>query len=340
VSQVIVRMSPVSLLVAIAFVGCSGETATKSTELSPTGSALQSVKLALNWHPEAEHGGFYAALVHGYFEEEGLQVEIIPGGPNVPVIQQVATKQIGFGIANADQILLGRAAEAPAVAVMAPLQDSPRCIMVHRKSGIKDFAGLKNVTLGITSTNTFALFLQKQGLLKDVQIVPYPGNVSQFLVNENFAQQAYIFSEPFVVEQAGGDPQCLMVSDLGFNPYTSVLFTHPDLIRQQPDLVQKMVRASVRGWRKYLEDPQETNRHIHRQNPQMGQDILEYGVEALKPLCLNDSTSAEQIGRMTPDRWTSLAEQLVEAGAIKAGAVKPEEAFTTRFLDELIGNES
>ena len=72
-------------------------------------SSTERVQLALNWFPEAEHGGYYAALVHGYYADEGFDVEIIPGGPGAPVIQEVVVGRVGFGVVNADQILLGRA---------------------------------------------------------------------------------------------------------------------------------------------------------------------------------------------------------------------------------------
>ncbi len=71
------------------------------------------VKLLLNWYPEAEHGGYYAALVRGYYREAGLDVEILAGVPNTPVIQEVAREQVTFGVDNADKVLLARAQQRP-----------------------------------------------------------------------------------------------------------------------------------------------------------------------------------------------------------------------------------
>ncbi len=96
---------------------------------------LRRVTLALNWFPEVEHGGFFAADVHGFFRDEGLEVEIQSGGPGAPVIQQVATQRCDFAVANADQVLLGRDQGAQVVAVMAAMQNSPHCIMVHQRGG-------------------------------------------------------------------------------------------------------------------------------------------------------------------------------------------------------------
>lgn len=292
--------------------------------------AADKVDLVLNWYPEAEHGGYYAALVHGYYAEAGLDVTVIPGGPNAPVLQKVATGAATFGVSNADQVLLARAQDAPLVAVMAPLQDSPRCLMVHRKSGITQFKQLQRMTIAMSSGAAWAQFLKKRLPLTDVTFVP-PGSVAQFLNDENFAQQAYVFSEPFVAKNQGGDPLCLMVSDLGFNPYTSVLFVSQDTMTKQTDLVRRMVAASIRGWATYLESPETTNKHIHEQNPEMSLEILKFGAQAMQPLCA-PADSPGELGQMTSARWNALLEQMVEVGALQTGSTSGEAAHTIQFL--------
>lgn len=297
------------------------------------GSSARSddVELALNWLPEAEHGGFYAADVHGLFAERQLRVKIIPGGPGVPVIQNVASGKVTFGVTNADQVLLQRAQEADVVAVFAPIQQSPRCLMVHKKSGITTFDDLKDMTLAINANQTFLGYLKKRLPLTNVRIVQYTGSVAPFLQDERLGQQAYVFSEPFLAEQQGGDPLNLMVSDLGFNPYTSVLITRAEVIAQQPELVRRMVAACRRGWRMYLDEPQPTNAHIHSLNKEMSLEILAFGTRTLQPLCETGLSAPERLGEMTADRWTKLAEQLVEGGSLKPGAVDPVKAFNADF---------
>jgi NitT/TauT family transport system substrate-binding protein len=302
-----------------------------SDAVTPASKGLTKVTLMLNWRPEAEHGGYYAALVHGYFKEEGLEVEILPGGPGAPVIQKVARGDVTFGITNADDILLARAQDADVVAVMAPLQTSPRCIMVHKSSGIASFDDLKNVTLAMSGGKAFALYLKKKLPLTGVELQENP-SVARFLVDEKYAQQGYIFSEPFVAEQEGGDPVSLLVADLGFNPYTSLLMATSETITQQPELVQKMVRASIKGWDKYLADPIQTNEHIHKLNSEeMSMEILAYGVESMRPLCVV-SEAGGSTGMMTDQRWLTLHQQMLEIEAIEPEAVEPKLAFTLKFL--------
>jgi NitT/TauT family transport system substrate-binding protein len=303
--------------------------AASEPQLDPT---LIAVTLQLNWFPEAEHGGYFAALAEGYYQEAGLNVKILPGGPDTPVIQQVARRAVTFGIANADNILLGRAHQAPVVSVFAPLQISPRCILVHESSGITDFDGLKNLTIALSNSNPFAYYLRHKLPLPGVTVVPYPGNVAQFLLNKDYAQQGYVFSEPFVARKAGADPRVLMLSDLGYNPYSSTLFTSDGEIADHADIVRRMVAASARGWARYVQAPDAANRLIHKVNPEMAFDILEFGAKTLKPLVINDVAEQEGIGSMSRARWQTLADQLVESGQLKPDEAHVDEAFTSRFL--------
>ena len=303
-----------------------------TTPIGDGNAQPDAVELALNWLPEAEHGGFFAADIHGLFAARRLQVKIIPGGPGVPVIQNVASGKMLFGVANADQVLLGRAQEADVVAVFAPLQQSQRCIMVHKKSGVTNFDDLKDMTLAINPNQTFLGFLKKRQPLRNVRIIQYTGSVAPFLQDDRMGQQAYVFSEPFTARKQGAEPVNLMVADLGFNPYTSVLVTRAAVIAQQPDLVRRVVEGCAFGWRKYLDEPASTNEHIHSLNKEMGLDILEFGTTTLKPLCETGLTSPDRLGEMTLERWQTLAEQLIEAEALKPGIVDPAKAFDASFL--------
>ncbi len=313
-------------LVFVIQMGC-GEKETKIAE-----SGVVHAKMALNWFPEAEHGGFYAAAVHDLYRKAGTEVEILGGGPEAPVIQLVATGAVEFGVTNADDVLNARSQQASVVAVMAPYQINPRCIMVHSSSGIERVEEIGNVTLALSQRPAFSHYLKKKYPFPGVKLVPYPGNVTQFLLNPNFAQQAYLFSEPFVARKQGADPRALLVSDTGFNPYASVLIVTEETIAQRPELLQAVVSATVEGWQLYLDNPKKTNEHIHRLNPEMDLDILAYGARESKPLVLDGVAQRHGIGHMSTDRWQTLLEQMIESGLIAPGALEASKAFSTRFL--------
>jgi NitT/TauT family transport system substrate-binding protein len=297
------------------------------SESSATNKDHNSVKLALNWYPEAEHGGYFAADELGHFDAAGLNVEIIHGRPGVSrlIMQELATGRIDFVISSADQVVEQRARGLPIVALLAPVQKSPRCIMVHAASGFTSLEDLANVELAVSETRPFALWMKKQLPLKDVTVVPFNGLVGEFLAKPNFAQQAYVFSEPFIAQEQGSDPAVLMLSDIGYNPYASVLVTSEDVLKNQPDLASGMVNASRLGWAAYLDTPDTTNGRLHQENADMSLAALAYGATALQKLCQTEDNAP--LGSMTADRWQQLIEQLVEIDIIEPNSVQPHDCF-------------
>ncbi|HLK10213.1 MAG TPA: ABC transporter substrate-binding protein [Candidatus Binatia bacterium] len=307
-------------VLAVLLLGCGGG--------APRGAA---VRIVLNWFPEHEHGGYLAAVAEGLYREAGVDVQILPGGPGAAVVPRVASGEVDFGVGNADDVVQGRAAGAPVVALMAPIQHSPFCVMVHARSGIARLTELRDLTLAMTPGTPYLAWLEHVAPLSGVRIVPYGGSVAEFLVAERYAQQAYLFSEPVLAADRGGDPRCLPLSAVGFDPYTSVLIASERLVREQPALVRAVVAASVRGWARYLENPAPVNAYILRLNPEVGPRTLAEGEKLLAPLVLDDVARREGIGAMTRERWATLAEQMRTIGSIEA-PVAPEGLFDARFL--------
>lgn len=314
----------VCFLALLLVTGCSSATKPDATK----------VRLQLNWFPEQEHGGYYAALVEGYFQAEGLDVEILRGGPKVTPTKEVATGTVTFGIAEADDVLIARREGQDVVAVLAPFQQTPICIMVHEKSGITDLKDLRDLTLAVSVEAPYVKYLKKKVPLTNVKIVPYNGGVTQFLNDPKTAQQGFVFSEPILArkEQADSDPLPLPVSGIGYNPYGNVLLTQGKTIRENPDLVRKMVRATLRGWKTYLDTPDKANAHILKVNPVIGAYTLAEGAKALKPFALDATTEKHGFGYMTLERWQELLKQLEEVEVIAPGKVKADEAFDVQFL--------
>jgi NitT/TauT family transport system substrate-binding protein len=311
-------MKAALLLLVTALAGCGG-------------GPSDTVRLALNWFPESEHGGYFAAEVHGLFAARGLTVEIRPGGPGVPVVPQVASREVDFGVLNADDVVLARAAGAPIVALLAPIHRSPLCVMVHARSGIERLADLRDLTLAMSPGMPHVAWLEKTLPLEGVRIVPYAGSVAAFLANARYAQQAYVFSEPIVARAKGADPRCLPIAETGFDPYTSALVTSAALLRERPDLARDLTQASAAGWQRYVADPAETNASILGRNPEIGLDALNRGAEALTPLVLDDDARRAGIGSMDPARWATIARQMHEIGMIET-PLDPTTLYDGRFV--------
>lgn len=327
-----------ALVALLTTLGCEPGKSTK-TATSPTdgqsSKPLTKVALLLNWYPEAEHGGFYAAKVHGIFEKYGLDVDIQPGGKTTVVPQTLTLGRAEFGVINADDVLIARNQEAPIVALMAPIQKGPRCIMVRADSGIKSFEELKNVTLQIDSGRPYVPFLKSKGLLDDsVKLAPYFGSVAQLVAGPGYAAQGYSFSEPFMAKEQGVEVNQLMMAEIGYNPYASLLVSTESYVKDHQDISKRMVAACIEGWKKYLSDPASTNEVILAANKQgLTKEALVYGVEALKPLCY-EGDDMSQVGQMSGERWTQLAETLVELKIIERAKLNVPSAFRGDFLTQ------
>jgi NitT/TauT family transport system substrate-binding protein len=230
--------------------------------------------------------------------------------------------------------LIARGEEAEVLALFAPIQKSPRCIMVHESSGIKSFDDLQNITIAMNQNSSFGAILKHKVPMQGCKFEPYPGTVAKFLLNKDFAQQGYVFSEPVqAAAEEGGDPHSLMAADIGFNPYTSVLIAHDDTVKNRTELVQKMVTACQKGWAQYLEDPTEANKLIHEDNVDMELKVLSQGANELKKNCMSGEDSVEKIGRMSQERWQAMLDLMIAADVMKKDAVDANAAFTTQFME-------
>jgi len=266
------------------------------------------IRIQLNWFPDAQHGGFYAALLNGHYEAVGLDVEIIPGGPGANVEAKVDLGRVEFGVANAHRILLKRNDGAKITALFAAFQNSPRCIMVHEESGITDFKGLEGVKLAVGSDAAFYKYMQQKVELKDVDLVTYSGSNAKFLVDKSYTQQAYSISEPILVKRKGAKPVTLMLSDLGFNPYTSCLFTSEKIVSERSEMVKKFVAATKQGWIDYIADSEKANKEMEKLNKEHDLQALNEGATEAKSLCQPNVDT--QVGTMTVERWSELVKQL------------------------------
>jgi NitT/TauT family transport system substrate-binding protein len=153
------------------------------------------VKLVLNWVPEPEFGGFYAARDGGAYRRQGFDLEVIGGGAGVPVVQMVATGRAHFGTIGADELLTARAHGADVIAVFATFQTSPQGIMVHASRNLTSIAEVfRSGTLAIEPGMAYAAYLKQKFPWEGVQVVPYDGGVARFLTDPDFGQQCYVTS--------------------------------------------------------------------------------------------------------------------------------------------------
>jgi len=309
---------------AFLFTGCSPK---------QSSNGLYPVRFQVDWYPQPEQGGFYDALVKGYYKDEGLDVTIIPGGPYLNGLQLIASEADQFGMGTSDQMLEAVGNEEPVIAIGATMQHDPQGIMVHAQSPIQSFADLEGHTVAVKPGSTWFEYLEKHFHFKNVRSVPATYSVSNFMQDPDYIQQIFVTSEPFFARNAGAQVRTFLISDTGYDPYR-VFFTSTTFLKQHPDIVAKFVRASLRGWRDYLDDPTVANATISQLNPAMSREQMAFTYQALKAgkFVTGSDPSGSQLGQFDPARWQTLYQQLLDLSIIKK-PFDPKTAYTMQFLN-------
>lgn len=289
-------------------------------------SAGAPLKLVLNWKPEAEFGGFYAAQNEGEFTKKGLQVSIEPGGSGSPTIQMVAAGKSQFGIVTGEEVVISRARGTDVVALFAVYQFSPFIFMTHAERNFKSIQDIFESpgVLAARSGMAYFAYLEKKLGKPKVKVVPETGGVGNFLMDPLYSTQGYLSSEPFAAAKKGAKVKNFLISDEGFNPYVTVLVARQSFVDNNLETVKSFVSAVREGWRHYLDHPEKTNLLLHELNPAMDLETLNQSALAERSLIETPETKKEGLGFMTAGRWKVLSNQLKTIGFIKREPVISE----------------
>jgi len=307
--------------------------------------ALDKVSFGTNWVAEAEHGGFYQALADGTYRNYGLDVTIVPGGPQVNNRILLPVGKLDFFMsANTLQAFDAVAQNVPTLVVAAMFQKDPQVLIAHPNTGIDDFDDLKRVTLFVSKEGlaSYYQWLKADYGFNDAQAKPYTFNPQPFLADKKSAMQGYVTSEPYAIEKQGRfQPKIFLLADHGFNSYSTLIETRRDLVEKKPGLVQRFVDASVIGWYKYLYgDNSAANALIKKHNPEMTDELIAYSIAKMKEFGIVDSGDSLMlgIGAMTDARMVSFFDKMVRAGVVKPN-VDFRRSYSLQFINKKVGLE-
>ncbi len=302
---------------------------------------LDKVRFGTNWVAEAEHGGFYQALADGTYKKYGLDVTIVPGGPNMNNRILLPVGKLDFYMsANTLQSFDAVTQKIPTVVVAASFQKDPQVLIAH--PDVTKFEELKSRTLFVSKEGMASYFqwLKADFGFDESKVKPYTFNPQPFLADKHSAMQGYVTSEPFAIETQGGfQPKVFLLADHGFNSYSTLIETRRDLVEKRPDLVQRFVDASAIGWYHYLYlDSRAGNALIKKQNPEMTDALLAYSIAKMKAYGIVDSGDTVKlgIGAMTDAHMKSFFDKMVRIGVVMAG-IDYKRAYTLKFVNKGVG---
>lgn len=311
--------------------------------LSEQAFAAEKVTFATNWLAEAEHGGFYQAVADGTYTQYGLDVTILQGGPQSNNRLLLVSGKVDFSLgANMLETFDAVKNNVPLVAVAAFFQKDPFILMSHPGAGFDRFEDLKNATLFIGKeafTSVFQWMKSEYGF-SEAKVKTYNFNSAPFIADKNSAQQGYLTSEPFAIEEVGHfKPNVFLLADYGYDSYSTTIETRREVIAKNPDLVERFVDASIIGWAHYLYgDNTKANALIKKDNPDITDAQLAYSIAKMKEYGIVASGDALKlgIGAMTDKRMQSFFDQMVKAG-LYSKDLDFKRAYTLQFVDKGTG---
>lgn len=281
---------------------------------------LPEIRLQLNWVPEPEFGGFFAAGQDGLYKAAGLDVEVIRGASGTPTPQLAAAGQVEMAIVSGDQILSFRERGGDLVGVFTVFHTSPMGVMVKQDAPWKTLEELwkSDATVAIEAGLPFVKFLNAKYGPGKVRLVPTGNGLAAFEAGTVQAQQCFISAEPVQMQMKNQPVRVISLAASGYDPYTVTVATRREYLDANRDLVERFVRATREGWNRYLKDPAKYNASLNALNPAMTLPAMEVAAKLQDPLVAPAPGSAVPVGWMTAERWSTLATQMKELGLIKA----------------------
>lgn len=306
-------------------------------KLAPTDSGpIEEVNLKLKWLHQAQFAGNYMAVEKGFYADEGLKVNMFPFSFDDPTITSVAEGRDLFGITGADEVVLARANGTPIRAIAVIYKINPVAAYALKSSGItkpQDFVGKKvGLEKGINIEYLYAAMMGKLGIdRKKIKEVAIGYDAKELLAGQTDVSTGYIINEPQQVIEAGREVNTILMADYGVNMYADVLFATEETIKNKPELVERFLRASLKGWQYAIEHEEESVEATLKYAPKSTKVHEAYMLKASIPLI---HTGTSPLGMMEAKQWEQVQQILLEQKILDK-PIKIEEAYTTKFLDQI-----
>lgn len=280
--------------------------------------ALEPVTLQLKWQPQFQFAGYYAAQEKGFFREEGLEVTLQAGGPDIAPLTEVLEGRAQYAI-EAGELVYYRLQGKPVVAVASIFQHSPAVLMTLGNAGLRTPHDLAHKRIGILVggqpiVEVAAMFVNEGVTLDALALQPNRVGMAALLAGQVDAEYGYMTNEPFFNAQAGRDIHYIQPINYGVDFYGDTLFTSERQVQAFPAQVAALRRAVIRGWQYALENPDEIISVLLRDHSSLNREALQFEAQHIRELIKPDIV---QIGHMNAERWRRMADTFVKLGMVK-----------------------
>jgi len=322
------RIIVLLLLVVTLLTSCSKNTA----------SQVDEVKLRLNWQPGAEHVAYYLASEKGYYKDAGMNVEIIVGSGSGDSVKLLATGDVDFSLAAGANVIQGISSGMPIKVIGVIYQDDPTSFTVLDGKGITKLEDLIGKKIGValnSSTYPEYLALLKRNGIDQSQVTEVPVNfgIEPLLTGQIDAFPGFLTQIPLQVQAAGQKPIVIPFKDYGINMYGVSIVARDETIKNNPDLVQRFVDATFKGWSYVFDHRNEAIDIMMNKFPELDRNKITNELDLLIPLILTDTTKEYGLGYSVDTRWEDTINILFDQNVI-SNKVEPINVFTNKFVQK------
>ncbi|TMH04497.1 MAG: ABC transporter substrate-binding protein [Betaproteobacteria bacterium] len=306
------------------------------------GQAKEKVVLLLNWYTYSEHAPLYLGKERGYFDQEGIDLDIQEGRGSGVTVQAVAAGTAAFGYADIATMIKAASKGAPVTAVGVALQTSPMSVMGFAEKNIRKPEDIKGkivaVTPGDSMSQIWPLFQKKTGL-KETDFRQVAGD-AQTKLNAVMNGQAdlllgYVMDQAIKLQDATHKQiYAIRFADYGVNLVSSGIIVQKDFLKSKPDVVRRFLRATTRSMEEGSKNPEAAVDAMLKAQPKSGvRETALVGVKNTVALYHGPDNPKDRPLRVGAKNMAETLQLLVDYGGLdKASAGKPEDYYTNDFL--------
>jgi NitT/TauT family transport system substrate-binding protein len=302
--------------------------------------AADSVVMRINFTPWAMHAQYYGGRAQGFYKAEGIDLEIRPPSAGQQNEVFIGSGREQFGVANADGFIRARASGVPVVAIMADEPDTPFSVITLKKSNITSPSQLKGKKISWFPSNVKGLLeplLIKGGLTRnDVEYVNVArgAEIQLMAAGQVDAIFGYHFGQALTLDMRGFPTNVMALKDNGVSFYGTVIFTSEQLLKSNPDLVKRFLRATLKSLAWTADHKKEAMAEIIKVSPDRDLDLETRKLEIIYGL-YNTPDYEKAFGMMNDAKWQSSIDILAAEGGDLAKKPAAKEMYTNALIETL-----
>ncbi len=296
--------------------------------------AREKVTLQLKWTHAFQFAGYYAALEKGYYEEAGLDVEILEAGPGIDPVERVVWGDADFGVGTSS-LLLSRHRNMPVVALAVIFQHSPQVLITRHDITENQLSGIagRKVMIEPHADELFAMLKKEKISKEQLNIIEHSFDPNDLIEERVDAMSAYMTYETWFLDNAGFNYNIFTPRSSGIDFYGDNLFTSETMLKKNPETVKKFLNASLRGWRYALDNTDETIKLIrNKYSDILPVEFYQYEAFRMKELL---QPQLIDVGYMNLDRWQHIADTYAELGLLPENFSLDGFIYKINYQDEI-----